>query len=445
MPSDPGGPILSDGTPLRGLLDRDRREVALRVLHDPEIFELELERLFARSWVIVAHETEIPEPGDYVRRTIGADPVIVTRARDGAVHVLLNVCTHRGMQVCWADRGHDAAFRCRYHGWSYSADGSLVGAPFERDLYGGELPKHELGLRRANVELRHGVVFATFADDPPTLDEYLGDMAWYVDFAAGGIPEWEVLHGGMLSSSRHYAANWKPFIEQLAGDSYHAFTTHRAPVDIGLFPTSYYQKGSPDFFGDHAKVSFPGTGHNVVLLGLWEAWKRNPNIVSSYQVVSEDREVRQTNDLLCEIFPGNLWMSRPCQLPDGRKVLEALIGSVVPIAPDEFSFQVFTMVPKGLSEEDRAAIRAMDLLFISLFGVEDNEVFLSIQRASRGVVGRKQTLKYATLAGPSQVEGWPGPGTLHAGDWAGLKDDNQWRFWERWFDVMCDQGRTPRG
>ncbi len=434
------GRVLADGIRVQDLVDLNDREVALRVLHDPEIYDLELEKLFSKSWVIVAHESEIPQQGDYVVRSIGADSVIVSRDKKGDVNILLNVCSHRGTQICWAEKGHESVFRCRYHGWAYSATGDLIGAPFERDVYGAEWDKSKCALPRAKVAIRHGVIFGTFASDPPSLDSYLGDVGWYVDFAAGGIPEWEVLEGGMISRSRYYSANWKPFIDQLSGDSYHAFTTHKAPVEIGLFPSSFYERNSPEFFGDHAKVSFgDDSGHNVVLIGLWDAWKRNPNIVSSYQVVSEDRELRQTNDILIQMFPGNLWMSRPCQLPDGRRVLEAVVGSVVPIAPDRFGFQVFTMVPAGLSEADKAAIRAMDLLFISLFGVEDNEIFLSMQRASRGVMGQRQTLKYGTLAHESQVEGWPGPGELHAGDWAALKDDNQWKFWQRWLRAMTEE------
>src|SRR5277367_5036749 len=103
-------PILSDGTPLSSPIDLDKREVKLRVLSDPEIHKMELQRVFARSWIIVGHTSEIPNAGDYVKRAIGQDQVIVTRGRDGEVSILLNACSHRGMEICWADSGNQASF-----------------------------------------------------------------------------------------------------------------------------------------------------------------------------------------------------------------------------------------------------------------------------------------------------------------------------------------------
>src|SRR5271154_24397 len=72
-------PILSDGTPLSSLIDLEKREVKLRVLNDPELHRMELQRVFARSWIIVGHVSEIPNAGDYVKRYIGEDQVVVTR------------------------------------------------------------------------------------------------------------------------------------------------------------------------------------------------------------------------------------------------------------------------------------------------------------------------------------------------------------------------------
>src|SRR5271155_5494812 len=102
------GPILSDGTSVRELIDLDKCEVSMRVLNDPEIHRMELKRIWARSWVALGHVSEIPEAGDFVLRRIGQDPVIVTRTRDGDISGLLNVCAHRGMEVCWADEGNQS-------------------------------------------------------------------------------------------------------------------------------------------------------------------------------------------------------------------------------------------------------------------------------------------------------------------------------------------------
>ena len=95
--------------------DVRRGMVPAHVYGDPEIFAAERERLFTRSWVFLAHESEIPDPGDYVVRRVVADSFIVARDESGAVRVMFNMCLHRGMQVCRAEMGNASHFRCPYH------------------------------------------------------------------------------------------------------------------------------------------------------------------------------------------------------------------------------------------------------------------------------------------------------------------------------------------
>src|SRR5262245_5854288 len=183
-------PVLSDGTTLDELVSggRDRR-ISARLMQDQEIFELEMERIFDRVWVFVAHESEIPAPGDFVTREIGLDPVIVTREPDGAVAVLLNLCSHRGSRVCSADRGCAEYFQCPYHGWMYETSGALAGIPMERDAYRGGIDKSRLGLKRARTALYQGLVFATWNEDGPGLEDYLGDYTYYLDLLFGDTDE----------------------------------------------------------------------------------------------------------------------------------------------------------------------------------------------------------------------------------------------------------------
>src|SRR4051795_3674321 len=118
------------------------------IYSDPDVFHLERERLFSRTWQFLAHESEIPEPGDYVVRRIVDDSFIVVRDEGGAIRVLFNMCVHRGMQVCRAELGNASHFRCPYHAWTYNNTGELTGVPFHEDAYGGEA-----GLRREGVGL----------------------------------------------------------------------------------------------------------------------------------------------------------------------------------------------------------------------------------------------------------------------------------------------------
>ena len=107
------------------------------------------------------------QPGDYVRKRLGLQDVIMTRDRDGEIHLLLNRCAHRGNQVCDDAKGNSATFRCPYHGWTYRNTGELIGFPFFKG-YGGR--KLDLAMGRVpRVESYQGFVFGSFADDGPSL------------------------------------------------------------------------------------------------------------------------------------------------------------------------------------------------------------------------------------------------------------------------------------
>src|SRR5262245_35405806 len=104
---------------------------------DPAIFALELERIFGRAWLYVAHESQLRNVGDFVTTRIGRERVIVARHDDGRIHAFFNRCTHRGAQVCSAASGNTRSFVCPYHAWSFRTDGSLDGIPHAAAGYGG--------------------------------------------------------------------------------------------------------------------------------------------------------------------------------------------------------------------------------------------------------------------------------------------------------------------
>ena len=110
------------------LVQDDRIHVSLYT--DPRIFADEMDRIFARGWVFVGHDSEVPSPGDFVTREIATQPVIMVRKKDGGVSVFLNRCMHRGTMLCPAAGGHTRTFACPYHGWTYDLDGTLLGVPY---------------------------------------------------------------------------------------------------------------------------------------------------------------------------------------------------------------------------------------------------------------------------------------------------------------------------
>jgi nitrite reductase/ring-hydroxylating ferredoxin subunit len=211
-------PTLSDGTTIDELINLQTREVSMRLLSDHEIYKLEMERIFAKTWLLLGHETEVPNSGDYVVRDMGEDQVIVSRDRKGDVHVLLNVCPHRGMRVCMAEVGNAQVHRCVYHGWAFRPDGSFMGAPIEREqMHGNIFAKEDLGLTKARVQLYGGLIFATWNIEGPSLEDFLGDSKFYFDLlfcrTDGGLE--------VLGPPQKFIvpANWKAAARDHQGDA----------------------------------------------------------------------------------------------------------------------------------------------------------------------------------------------------------------------------------
>ena len=210
---------------VQSLLDLENGFVSRRVYSDPELYQLELERIFARCWLFLAHESQIPKPGDFFSTFMGEDPVLVIRQNDGTIRAFLNSCSHRGMKVCRADVGNVKAFTCSYHAWTYDRAGQLVSVPFEDRYPNAKLDKSRWGLHPvAQLDTYKGLIFATFDPAAPPLLEYLGGMAWYLDLIVdrreggtemvGGVQTWVI------------EANWKFGAENFAQDMHHVGPTH---------------------------------------------------------------------------------------------------------------------------------------------------------------------------------------------------------------------------
>jgi len=195
----------------------------------PEVFAREQRALFHGPWLYVAHESEIAHPGDYKTTFAGTQPVIVTRgADDGEIRVLLNRCRHRGASVCQDESGNANYFRCPYHGWTYRNSGELRGITY--DAAYGDIDRSTLGLiRLPRVDSYAGFVFASFAQDGPSLVEYLGNAAPYLEIVSQQGPQ-----GIRLSAGSHrltYNANWKLQIENTI-DNYHFGFVHKSFLDV---------------------------------------------------------------------------------------------------------------------------------------------------------------------------------------------------------------------
>jgi phenylpropionate dioxygenase-like ring-hydroxylating dioxygenase large terminal subunit len=194
---------------------------------DPAVFALEQERIFRRVWLYVAHESEVPKPGDYVLTRLGPDEVILVRREDGGLSCLHNRCAHRGARVVTEASGNARQLRCPYHAWSYRLDGSLVGVPLAEGYSDpGSLP----GLSAVpRVESYKGFVFASHSPEGEPLADFLGGLASAFDNLVDRAPAGTVTRfGGALRLE--YRGNWKMFMEN-AVDLVHPGHVHKSSVE----------------------------------------------------------------------------------------------------------------------------------------------------------------------------------------------------------------------
>lgn len=197
------------------------------VYADPAIFDLEMERIFGRAWLVLGHQSQVKGDGDYFTTRMGREPVIV--ARNGEeISVLVNRCAHRGSMVCAEGRGNTDRFVCPYHGWSYDRAGTLQAVPFASGYNKDSLPK---GLKAVpRVSVYRGFIFASLAESGPGLEEFLGPAKAsfddFVDRAPGG--ELEVA-GGVFKHA--YNGNWKLMIENHL-DGAHPAWVHASSVAV---------------------------------------------------------------------------------------------------------------------------------------------------------------------------------------------------------------------
>ena len=212
--------------------------VPYRVYQDPAIYALEQERIFrGRTWNYVALTAELPNAGDYKTSFVGDTPVIVTRDADGMFHVLVNRCAHRGALVCRDLRGNADTLTCVYHQWAYDAKGDLIGVPFRKGLggkggYPADFDMKQHGLRKLNVEVFGDCIFASFAGDMPSVEDYFGPrMADYHRRMFNRPVE-------VLGYHRQFVhSNWKLYADN-THDPYHASLLHLFHATFGLYRAS---------------------------------------------------------------------------------------------------------------------------------------------------------------------------------------------------------------
>ena len=188
------------------------------------VFEQEIDRVFTRQWLLVDHESGLPEIGDYIVFEVAGESIIVIRDDDGEVNAFFNVCRHRGSQICQQASGNSKRLVCGYHAWAYDLKGDLVAwrhiAP--------DLDASEFGLHRCQVRVVEGLIFVCLGDEPPGLDAALEAMTPYLR-----------LQGTARSKIAHVArypthANWKLAMENFL-ECYHCSSSHPQYTSVNAY------------------------------------------------------------------------------------------------------------------------------------------------------------------------------------------------------------------
>lgn len=407
----------------RPLVDREHGLVARRIFSDPAVYEQELDRVFPRCWLFLAHESMLPRPGDFLTTAMGSDPVIVVRGKDGELRAFLNTCRHRGNRVCLFDQGNASTFACSYHGWSYNTEGELTGVPFAREAYYERLDRSEWGLP-AVPRLRNyaGYLFGCWDDAAPDFEEYLGDLKWYWDLFMcatwnGGL---EVVNG----PHRYMVpGNWKIMAENLMGDHYHTSVTHGSFFKLGQVQNrgGYEDVQNPN--GPFEVAMRPAHGCGGVYTGqvaferdLQIAERMGPDVVD-YTRERYQRLQRLIADVPCQpysvghggMFPNFCW-SGNSSATSGRTFY-----LLQPKGPLQTEVWVWYMVEQGAPRAVREAHASVGgragQLASGFFAQDDAENFERVTESSRGVLARRFPFNYQMQLG-------------REGDWEGQADWN---------------------
>ncbi|MGF1598139.1 MAG: aromatic ring-hydroxylating dioxygenase subunit alpha [Acidimicrobiales bacterium] len=438
-----------DPNRLAELVDADGGVVSREVFVDEELFRIELEQIFARAWLFVGHESQVPEPGDFVTSRLGTESVLLTRDSEGELHVLLNSCRHRGMKVCRYDEGNTLSFTCPYHGWSYSTDGALVsiagellGVPHFRSGYGGHLDRSAWGLVPvAKLANHHGLVFATWDPDAAPFEDYVGDFHWWLDNLASsasgergavtairGVQKWRI------------RANWKFVAENFLGDNYHGPPSHASVDAVGIGPggtgAATRHGAAPGRQRSIASTSFVRLGHGAtgsVRYFIGYPTFEEPELTDYFARAFEARTARfEAEDRpVGAMGPATLFPSMSFHAgPFPRALLVAH-----PISPWETEVWRWYLVDADAPPEVADWLRRYYLRYSGPGGLveqDDMENWDYATEASRGTIARRHPYNYQLGLGMTQ------PSTLRGAvesDYF-MTEENARNFYRRWHEFV---------
>jgi len=417
-------PELQRNIDVSGLVDDEGGLLDRAVFTDEQLYRQELRRVFAPSWLFLAHTDQFHKPGDFFTTYMGEDPVIVTMTKNREIKAYLNSCRHRGARVCRADFGQTRNFTCTYHGWAYDLDGALVSVPNESG-YPESFRRDDWGLVEVpHVESYHGLIFGTWNPDPVSLRESLGDMAWYMDAMLDHDPEGTVVVGGVHKWVLE--GNWKLAAEQFATDWYHVNMSHASALMV-LSPTGRGPKD--EIIHRQGRQYVDPNGHGA---GFPVHHKNRFDADTVHEWMDYAALRSRLGDARVE---GPLTTGHATVFPNFSYLpVNGSIRVWHPKGPDRMEVWAWTIVDRSMPEEVREAQRLYNLRTFGPSGIfeqDDGENWSECQAIAHGFITNGVALNYQMGLGSEREDGrYPGMTSELYSDAAGRS------FYARWRTLM---------
>ncbi len=218
----------------------------------PTLFAKEQDEIFSREWVLIGHQSQFAEAGDYFTAEVAGESLIVVRDKQGAIHGFYNVCRHRGSRLIENRNGQCAAIQCPYHAWTYALDGRLIGAPHMDET--PSFNKADYSLGRAQLDLWEGFIFVNLADASTQRGGYGSLREWFAPltekFSRWNLP-------ALRSAKRidyDVHANWKLMFQNYS-ECYHCLGVHPELSKISPYDSAENDLTEGPFLGGFMRIA----------------------------------------------------------------------------------------------------------------------------------------------------------------------------------------------
>lgn len=435
--NNPGFP-LTDADSVQPLwVDEVAGTASRKIFTDESIYQQEQQKVFAKSWLFLAHESELSNNGDYVLRHLSNDPVLVVRGQDGKVRAFHNSCPHRGAMLCRSESGFTKTFRCPYHGWVFGLDGKILSSTYPPEVV-NVIGQGENLKEMAQVATYAGLVFGTWNSEALSLEAYLGDSRFYIDMFVRRTP------AGMevLGPPQRWIvkANWKLGAMNFAADGPHAASVHG--------PITYLTFAVPQEAIVQALMTSPaivmGNGHNGIIVHtapeapdyvgyppeLLPLYKKTLNPIQEKFMARALTKVMTT-------FPNTSWVESSVRFDSKLPPITFCnLRTWQPLSAQRTEIWNWLLAEKEAAAGYKQASYEMGLRTFSVGGTfdqDDAESWSSITLGSRGTIGSSFPVDFrATQAYRDHpMTDFPGPGVAYPSTYSEMSEFAVLVHWQK--------------